>query len=130
MKKNLQIWTVIVFVLFLFPVLIQFIPEESKISNSKIIKENALIVYASNIVEEEKAEPEPEVIEEPETTAGKVLLYFTHSHEAYEPMTKAADGKIAVTHHHQTENVMKMGEKLKSLLQMNGVETDTLEVDK
>ncbi|MCG7345080.1 stage II sporulation protein P [Sporosarcina sp. ACRSL] len=133
MKKNFQIWTVIVFVLFLFPVIIQLIPEESKISNSKIIKENALIVYASNVVEEEKTEPEPEpepeVIEEPETTAGKVLLYFTHSHEAYEPMTKAADGKIAVSHQHQTENVMKMGEKLKSLLQINGVETEMLEVD-
>ncbi|WP_432358513.1 stage II sporulation protein P [Sporosarcina sp. UB5] len=131
MKKNLQIWTVIVFVLFLFPVLIQFIPEQSKLSNSKIIKENALIVYASNIVEEERIEPESEheVIEEIETTAGKVLLYFTHSHEAYEPMTKAADGKIAVSHQHQTENIMKMGEKLKSLLQMNGIETETLEID-
>lgn len=129
MKKNLQIWTVIVFVLFLFPVLIQFIPEESKISNSKIIKENAIIVYASNIVEEEKVEPEPEIIEEPDTKAGKVLLYFTHSHEAYEPMTKAVDGKIAVSHQHQTENVMKMGEKLRGLLQVHGVEAETLEVD-
>lgn len=132
MKKNLQIWTAIVFVLFLFPVLIQFIPEESKISNSKIIKENALIVYASNIVEEEKQEPdpepepepEPEVIEAQEMTAGKVLLYFTHAYEAYEPITKAVDGKIAVNH--QTENVIKMGEKLKGLLEMNGVETDIL----
>lgn len=128
MKKNLQIWTAIVFVLFLFPVLIQFIPEETKISNSKIIKENALIVYASNIVEEEKveaeAEPEPEIIEVPETTAGKVLLYFTHATEAYQPITKAADGKIMVNH--QTENVMKMGDKLKGLLELNGVETDTL----
>lgn len=126
MKKNLQIWTVIVFVLFLFPVLIQLIPEESKISNSKIIKENAFIVYASNIVEEEKPEPKPEteVIENTETAAGKVLLYFTHAYEAYEPITKAADGKIAVNH--QTENVMKMGDKLKGLLELNGVETDTL----
>lgn len=126
MKKNLQIWTAIVFVLFLFPVLIQFIPEETKLSNSKIIKENAIIVYASNIVEEEKveAEPEPEVIEELETKAGKVLLYFTHAYEAYKPITKAVDGKIAVNH--QTENVMKMGDKLKGLLEMNGVETDTL----
>lgn len=130
MKKNLQIWIVIVFVLFLFPVLIQFIPEESKISNSKIIKENAIIVYASNIVEEEKVEPEPEIIEEPDTlAAGKVLLYFTHSHEAYEPMTKAVDGKVAVSHQHQTENVMKMGEKLRGLLQVHGVEAETLEVD-
>jgi stage II sporulation protein P len=122
----MQIWLAIVFVLFLFPVLIQFIPEESKISNTKIIKENALIVYASNIVEEEKPEPEhePEVIEVPETTAGKVLLYFTHATEAYQPITKAVDGKIAVNH--QTENVVKMGDKLKGLLEMNSVETDTL----
>ena len=81
MKKNLQIWTVIVFVLFLFPVLIQFIPEESKISNSKIIKENAIIVYASNIVEEEKVEPEPEpepeIIESLKRQPGK---YCSTSH--------------------------------------------------
>ncbi|MCM3637355.1 stage II sporulation protein P [Sporosarcina luteola] len=130
MKKNMQIWLVIVFVLFLFPVLIQFIPEESKISNSKIIKENAIIVYASNIVEEEKVEaepepePEPEVSKELETIAGKVLIYFTHATEAYKPITKAVDGKIMVNH--QTENVMKMGDKLKGLLELNGVETDTL----
>jgi len=126
MKKNLQIWFVIVFVLFLFPVLIQFIPEESKISNSKIIKENAFIVYASNIVEEEKPEPNPEteVIEVQDTSAGKVLLYFTHAYEAYEPITESVDGKIAVNH--QTENVMKMGDKLKGLLEVNGVETDIL----
>ncbi|MFC5604032.1 stage II sporulation protein P [Sporosarcina koreensis] len=127
MKKNLQIWTAIVFVLFLFPVIIQFIPEESKISNSKIVKENALIVYASNIVEEEKPEPEPEpeVIEVQDATAGKVLLYNTHSTEAYRPITKAVDGKIAVDQH-QTENVVKMSDKLKSLLEINGVETDML----
>lgn len=118
----MQIWTVIVFALFLFPVIIQFIPEESKISNSKIIKENALIVYASNIVEE--VETEPEVKTEKDSGVGKLLLYFTHSTEAYEPITKAADGKIAVSH--QTENVMKMGDKLKVQLEMHGVETEML----
>lgn len=125
MKKNLQIWTVIVLTLFLFPVVIQFIPEESKISNSKIIKENALIVYASNIVAEDESIPEVEVeAMEEEIKLGKVLLYNTHSHEAYEPMTKAADGKIAVDH--QTENVVKMSDKLKSQLETNGAETEIL----
>lgn len=118
----MQIWTVIVFALFLFPVIIQFIPEESKISNTKIIKENALIVYASNVVEEEVEPVVPS-----EVTAGKVLLYYTHSHEAYEPMTKAADGKVAVSHH--TENIMKMGEKLKNQLTINGLEAEAIEVD-
>ncbi|WOV88804.1 stage II sporulation protein P [Sporosarcina oncorhynchi] len=129
MKKNLQIWSVVILVLFLFPVIIQFIPEESKISNSKIIKENALIVYASNIVEEdipeEEVEPELEIQTEPEQKIGSLLLYFTHSTEAYQPITKSVDGKIAVSNH-QTENVMKMGDKLKAQLDMYGVETDTL----
>lgn len=129
MKKNLQIWAVIVFVLFLFPVLIQFIPAESKISTSKLIKENALIVYASNVVEEEEPVPEIEIEEPVEveevTKVGKVLLYNTHSTEAYKPITKAVDGKLAVDQH-QTENVVKMSDKLKSLLEINGVETNTL----
>lgn len=127
MKKNLQIWTVIVLALFLFPVVIQFIPEESKISNSKIIKENALIVYASNIVAEDETVPkvETEVVVEENLKTGKVLLYNTHATEAYKPITKAVDGKIAVDQH-QIENVVKMSDKLKSLLEINGVETDTL----
>lgn len=128
MKKNLQIWTAIVFVLFLFPVLIQFIPEDSKISNSKIIKENALIVYASNVVAVD--EPVPEVESEAEVDVeekprlGTVLIYNTHSTEAYKPITKAVDGKIAVNH--QVENVVKMSEKLKSLLEINGMDAETL----
>lgn len=125
MKKNLQIWTVVILTLFLFPVIIQFIPEESKISNSKIIKENALIVYASNIVEEDIPEEEPEIQAEPEQKIGNLLLYFTHSTEAYHPITKNVEGKIAVSNH-QTENVVRMGDKLKAQLDMFGVETDTL----
>ncbi|WP_225229594.1 stage II sporulation protein P [Sporosarcina quadrami] len=126
MKKNLQIWTVVILTLFLFPVIIQFIPEESKISNSKIIKENALIVYASNIVEEEVPDEEPEMIveAEPEQKIGNLLLYFTHSTEAYQPITKNIDGKVAVSHH-QTENVIRMGDKLKAQLDLYGLETDT-----
>lgn len=75
---------------------------------------------------EVEPEPEPasEVIEEVEVKAGKVLIYNTHSHEAYKPMTKAADGKIAVDH--QTENIVIMSEKLKSLLEINGMEAEIL----
>ena len=58
---------------------------------------------------------------------GKALLYFTHSHEAYKPVTKAYDGKVAVSH--QSENIMKIGEKLKSQLDINGVETKVVPVD-
>ena len=47
-------------------------------------------------------------------TEGKALLYFTHSQEAFKPVTQAKNGKIAVSH--QTENITKFGEKLKTQL--------------
>ena len=81
------------------------------------MKESSYMVYAANVMEEKPAE----------ITPGKALLYFTHSHEAYEPVTKANDGKVAVSH--QSENIMKIGEKLKSQLDINGVETKVVPVD-
>ena len=63
----------------------------------KLVKESSYMVYAANIMEEET---------EDEPVTGKALLYFTHSHEAFEPVTQAKDGKVAVSH--QTENIMKV----------------------
>jgi len=94
-----------------------YLPNGGTSSTAKLIKEPALIVYASNVLEE--------VI--PEKKDGKVLLYFTHSHEAFEPITKAKSGKVAVSH--QEENIMKLGEKMKDQFNFNGIETDILDVD-
>ena len=94
-----------------------YLPNGGPSTSSKLITEPALIVYASNVLEE--------VI--PENKKGKALLYFTHSHEAFEPITKAKNGKIMVSH--QSENIMKIGEKLKAQLVFNGVETDVLPID-
>ena len=63
----------------------------------------------------------------PEIKTRKALLYFTHSHEAYKPVTKAKNGKVAVSH--QSENIVKFGEKLKTQLSFNGIQTDILPVD-
>jgi len=88
------------------------------------------MVYAANILEEDTApEPIPEPAQEVELeqttgTEGKALLYFTHYHEAFKPVTQAKEGKITVSH--QTENITKFGEKLKMQLQFNGIETDML----
>lgn len=117
MKKTLQIWSALILFLFLFPVLINYLPKSGTSPSSKLIKEPAKIVYASNILEADIAEPEKK----------KALLYFTHSHEAFEPVTKAKSGKVAVSH--QTENIMKFGEKLKTQLDVNGVQTDLLDFD-
>ncbi|MFS0575279.1 stage II sporulation protein P [Sporosarcina sp. 179-K 3D1 HS] len=123
MKNSLQIWGTLILILFLFPVVIQFVPSGPTVKSSNLVKESAYIVYASNVVEEE---PGPEA-QKTASDDGKVLLYFTHSHEAFEPVTKAVDGKVAVSH--QTENIVRVGEKLQNQLQFHGIPTDVLPVD-
>lgn len=119
MKKTFKIWSSLILFLFLFPVIIQFLPGNESSSSSKIMKEPAMIVYASNIIEAEEPIPKD--------TGKKALLYFTHNHEAYKPVTKEKGGKVAVSH--QSENISKFGEKLKTQLDFNGIQTDILAVD-
>ena len=119
MKKTFKIWSALILFLFLFPVIIQFLPDNELSSSTKLMKEPAMIVYASNIIETE----EPKA----EATGKKALLYFTHNHEAYKPVTKEKNGKVAVSH--QSENIVRFGEKLKSQLDFNGIQTDILPID-
>ncbi|QUW22192.1 stage II sporulation protein P [Sporosarcina sp. Marseille-Q4063] len=118
MKKTLKIWSSLILFLFLFPVIIQFLPDGETANKPKLINE-PVIVYASNVFEGNK--PETETVEK------KALLYFTHNHEAYKPVTKEKNGKISVSH--QSENIVKFGEKLKTQLAFNEIQTDILPID-
>ncbi|WP_438311046.1 stage II sporulation protein P [Sporosarcina sp. FA9] len=128
MKKTLQIWGSLVLFLFLFPVIITYLPHAEPTNSPKLVKEQIQIVYAANIIEEVEPEvenvPDLDLAQKPEIDKGRVLLYFTHSHEAYQSIIKAKEGKIAVSH--KSENIMKFGEKLKNQLGVNGIETDIL----
>ncbi|WP_228548397.1 stage II sporulation protein P [Sporosarcina obsidiansis] len=117
MKKTLQIWMSIIFLLFIFPVVIQFIPKQPTLQSTLSLKEPSMIVYASNVLEED-IQPKVE---------GNILIYTTHSHEAYEPITQAVNGKIAASHH--SENIMKVGTRLKDNLLVNGLTAEQLDVD-
>ncbi|WP_240315678.1 stage II sporulation protein P [Sporosarcina sp. PTS2304] len=117
MKKTLQIWLSIIFVLFIFPVVLQFLPKQSTHPSPFSLKEPSMIVYASNVLEED-IKPKAE---------GRVLIYSTHSHEAYEPITKAVHGKVAASHH--SENILKVGAKLKDHLLVQGITAEQLELD-
>ncbi|MFD1927373.1 stage II sporulation protein P [Sporosarcina siberiensis] len=130
MKKTLQIWGSLVLFLFLFPVIITYLPHAEPANSPKLVKEPLQIVYAANIIEEVEPEieiePKLELVQELKKDKGNVLLYFTHSHEAYQPITKAKEGKVAVSHN--SENIMKFGEKLKNQLGVNGIDTDILPI--
>ncbi|MEK4403819.1 stage II sporulation protein P [Sporosarcina sp. resist] len=135
MKKTLQIWGTLILFLFLFPMIITTFPKGQSAKSSNLVKESTYMVYAANILEEEtetEKEPEPEPESElmpiqASEAEGKALLYFTHYHEAFKPVTQAKEGKITVSH--QTENITKFGEKLKTQLQFNGIETDMIAVE-
>lgn len=115
----MQKWSAFILFLFLFPILLNFLPNNNGTSAStKVVKEPLKIVYAANVLESEMPE---------EKEKKKALLYFTHNHEAFEPVTKAHNGKVAVSH--RTENITKFGEKLKEQMNVHGLEASLLEVD-
>jgi len=88
MKKLLKIWSSLIFVLFLFPIVLEKIPREIPEEGVVVQIDERKLVYAANIIE-----MEPEV-----QTGISAFLYTTHSHEAFEPITLKHDGKIAVYH--------------------------------
>lgn len=102
--------------LFLFPILLQLLPAKHSGSSTDLLKQKAYIVYASNVLEPPKV-----------ANKKNVLLHFTHSEEAYEPITLAAEGKIAVSH--KTENITRIGEKLQLQFAAQGVHAELLPVD-
>src|SRR5690554_6739475 len=117
MKKTLQIWSGLVLFLFLFPIIMNILPDDGPAKSLSLLKESSEMVFAANIIEEN----------EPEVSVGKALLYFTHNHEAFGPVTEAKNGKITVSH--QSENITKFGDKLKTQLEFNGIPTDILPVN-
>ncbi|MDS9471009.1 stage II sporulation protein P [Sporosarcina pasteurii] len=116
MKKTLQTWSAFILILFLFPIIMNLLPNGTTSATSKLMKEPLKIVYASNVFQEDVQEKQK-----------KALLYFTHNHEAFEPVTKEKSGKVTVSH--RTENITKFGEKLQAQLAVNGIETDILPVN-
>jgi stage II sporulation protein P len=117
MKKSLKMWSLLIIFLFLFPIILEKIPGEIPDEGTVLSTVDRKLVYAANI-----SEFEPVV-----DTTMRALLYTTHSHEAFEPITLKHDGKIAV--YHSEANIMKLTETMKSQLEFNGIGTDIIDVD-
>lgn len=136
MKKSLRIWSFFIMMLFLSPILMKFLPVSTETSTTSFMNESRKIVYAANIFESdrvltpssEKAKAKKGARKKSSTEPNaNVLLYFTHNHEAYSPVTKAKNGKVAVSHHE--ENIQKFGGKLSTQLTEHHIEAKILAVD-
>ncbi|HLR68541.1 MAG TPA: stage II sporulation protein P [Virgibacillus sp.] len=117
MKKSLKIWSTLIFLLFLFPIVLEKIPGPILGEAEVVQTAERKLVYAANIIESN-----PEI-----QPAMRALLYNTHSHEAFEPITLKHDGKTAV--YHSEANIMKLSEQVKTQLDFNGVEADIIDID-
>lgn len=120
MKKSLKVWGALIFFLFIFPIILEQIPSqtlEEEVAAVVAPLNNRQLVYATNLIESE-----PQI-----QTGMRALLFATHSHEAFEPITQQHDGKVAVSH--PEANIMKLNETIKSQLEFNGISTEILDVD-
>lgn len=136
MKKSLRIWSLFIVTLFLSPILMKFLPHSTESSTHSILNESRKIVYAANVFENDRlvdghylksSKKKADAKKKKRTKDEKVLLYFTHNHEAYSPVTKAKNGKVAVSHHE--ENIERFGEKLSKQLANYEVQGQLLDVD-
>lgn len=65
--------------------------------------------------------------EQQEMTGKKVLLFATHSHEAYKPIVQKTFGQTGV--YNPQENILKLNQQLADDLKQYGIDTDMLNID-
>jgi len=128
--KKLQWSFGILLFFFVLPVIAGQLPFNKQASTPIKQSEDKQVVFAAtNLAEqsvlEQTKEPEPDQALDPDPF--KVLMLFTHSHEAYEPMVKAVSGKVATSH--ETVNIMSLKDKIVNHFNVNGLKTNILDVD-
>lgn len=130
--KKLQWSFGILLFFFVLPVIAGQLPFNKQASTPIKQPEDKQVVFAAtNLAEQSVLEQtkEPEAVQAPDPGPDpfKVLVLFTHSHEAYEPMVKAVSGKVATSH--ETVNIMSLKDKIVNHFNVNGLKTDVLDVD-
>lgn len=124
MKKKWQFYTWLILFLFLMPFITVKIPGLHP-DIREAAPESGKLVYAANLFDFEVDEGES--VKPPAEMSGQALMYFTHSHEAFAPITKAKAGKAAVSH--SKENITNLGEAFASHFSMHGIVLDVLDYD-
>lgn len=130
--KKLQWSFGILLFFFVLPVIAGQLPFNKQASTPIKQPEDKQVVFAAtNLAEqsvlEQTKEPEADQAPDPGPDPFKVLVLFTHSHEAYEPIVKAVSGKVATSH--ETVNIMSLKDKIVNHFNVNGLKTDVLDVD-
>ena len=119
--KRMKMITGLLLFFFLLPLLVGQLPVADRSSNTgtKPTESKQVVYAASN-----------EVQTNPILSSGtpiKALVLFTHSHEAYEPIVQSVSGKAAASD--TKTNITGLQQMITNHFQLNGIQTDVLEVD-
>lgn len=128
--KKLQ-WSIgLLLFFFVLPVIAGQLPFNKQASTPIKPPEDKQVVFAAtNLPEQTALELTNEQTNEQTNVQDpfKVLLLFTHSQEAYQPMVKAVSGKAAV--YDDKTNIFNLQNAVTKHFSMNGIQTDVLDVD-
>lgn len=119
MRKEAQKYLVFIFALFLFPIIVVNFPSTPEQVTKAEPQRKSLMVYAENLLESDVPHLQPK--------STKALVFFTHSHEAFEPIVQNKENLKAV--YHSTSNIMAFEDTIKSHFDLNGIQTEFLAVD-
>lgn len=118
--KKLQWSTGLLLFFFVLPVIAGQLPFKSQASTPIKQAEDKQVVFAANNLAEQSALKQTK-------DPYKVLLLFTHSHEAYEPMVQAVSGKVATSH--ETINIFNLQGVISKHFSVSGLQTEVLDID-
>ncbi|ARD47522.1 stage II sporulation protein P [Sporosarcina sp. P33] len=119
MRRDAQTYSFFIFALFLLPIIVANYPSTPVQINKAEPIGKSLIVYAENLVESDIPYLQP--------MPAKVLVFFTHSHEAFQPIVQNKENVTAV--YHSTSNIMAFEDTIKNHFDLNGIQTEFLAVD-
>ena len=110
--NNIKRLSLFLLILFLMPIITGQLPFPNNEYESVHVPKEQKLVYAST----ELSLPEK-----------KVLLVFTHSHEAYKPIVEASTGMKEV--YNEQINIFSLRETMEEYLTFQGIQPKTLPVD-
>ncbi|WP_203247691.1 stage II sporulation protein P [Sporosarcina beigongshangi] len=119
MRREAQKYLFFIFLLFLVPIIVANYPSIPEQVTKAEPQRKSLMVYAENLGESEFPHLQPK--------STKALVYFTHSHEAFQPIVQSKENLTAV--YHPNSNIMAFEDTIKSHFELNGIQTEFLAVD-
>lgn len=125
-KNKAMIIFGLISLLFLMPIIVEKLGNDTQKIQKVIFKdtENTKITYAPNSPLAKKLNTNSKSIT---NSSKKVLLLFTHSHEAFIPIVKSESGKIAV--YNDTNNISSFEDIIKKHFSSNSIDAEFLHFD-